>query len=63
MFLESRTGSAWARLRTAASALAHGRPAARHRAALTRMGLAQPRGAAERLLERLVVFALDETGG
>jgi acyl-CoA hydrolase len=62
-FLESRTGGVWARLLTAASALARGRPRQRHRTALTRMGLAQPRGLAERLQRRLVVLGLEETAG
>jgi acyl-CoA hydrolase len=60
-FLEERTGSAWGRLVTAARALARGRANDRHHAALTRMGLAQPRGAAEWLQQRLVVLALDAT--
>jgi acyl-CoA hydrolase len=60
-FLESRTATVPARLLTAAAALARGRPAAQHRAALARLGLAQPRGPAERLQQRLVVLALDAT--
>jgi Acetyl-CoA hydrolase/transferase C-terminal domain len=60
-FLGSRTGSSWDRLRSAMRAVARGRPAPRHWAALTRMGLAQPRGAAERLQQRLLTWALDAT--
>jgi hypothetical protein len=60
-YLEARTGSAWARLTTAAAALASGGPASAHAAALRRMGLAQPRGVAERLQRRLVAWALDAT--
>ncbi|HEX4648390.1 MAG TPA: acetyl-CoA hydrolase/transferase C-terminal domain-containing protein [Steroidobacteraceae bacterium] len=61
-FLEGRAGSALARLRTAAAALA-AVPAERHRSALTRMGLAQPRGWRDRLLQRLVVLGLDAPTG
>ncbi len=61
-FLEGRTGSALARLKTAATALAAA-PAERHRSALTRMGLDQPRGFRERLLQRLLVLGLEATGG
>jgi acyl-CoA hydrolase len=57
-FLEGRTGSAWGRLRTAAASLA-ATPASQHTSALRRMGLDQPRGLSERLLRRLVVFALN----
>jgi hypothetical protein len=60
-FLESRTATLPARLLTVAAALARGRPGDRHRAALTRMGLAQPRNLAERLQQRLVVLALQAT--
>jgi acyl-CoA hydrolase len=57
-FLEGHTGSALVRLRTAAAALG-ATPRERHRSALERMGLAQPRGWRERLLQRLVVLGLD----
>ena len=60
-FLESRTGSVGARVLTAARALARPSAAARHRAALERMGLAQPRSASEWLQQRLVTLALDAT--
>jgi hypothetical protein len=60
-FLASRTASSPARLLTVAAALIGSRPGARHRAALTRRGLAQPRGLAARLQQRLVVLALDAT--
>jgi hypothetical protein len=56
--LERRTASSLGRLRTAAAALA-ARPAERHRSALRRMGLDQPRGFRERLLQRLVVLGLN----
>ena len=57
-YLEAHTASRGARLRTVLDALLHGTPDAAQRAALTRMGLAQPRGAAERLQQRLVALAL-----
>jgi hypothetical protein len=60
-FLEARTGSLPDKLATAAAALVSGRPAARHAAALKRMGLGQPRGLSERLQRRLVAFALGRT--
>ena len=58
-YLEAHTGSWGARLRTVAVALARGRPAPQHAAALERMGLAAPRGAGERLKQRLVALALE----
>jgi acyl-CoA hydrolase len=61
-YLEARSGSWGARLRTLGAALARGRPAPRHAAALKRMGLAAPRGARERLQQRLVALALEESG-
>ncbi|HXZ59075.1 MAG TPA: acetyl-CoA hydrolase/transferase C-terminal domain-containing protein [Steroidobacteraceae bacterium] len=61
--LGGRTGSPWSKLTTAAAALASGRPAARHAAALKRMGLDQPASLRERLERRLVVLGLDATGG
>ncbi|HEY0768284.1 MAG TPA: acetyl-CoA hydrolase/transferase C-terminal domain-containing protein, partial [Steroidobacteraceae bacterium] len=57
-FLDGRSASAWARLKTAAAALAV-TPASQHAAALRRMGLDQPRDLSERLLRRLLVFALN----
>jgi hypothetical protein len=60
-FLESRTSGAAARLLTVLAALGRGAPGVRHGAALTRMGLAQPRRLADRLQQRLVVLALDAT--
>ena len=60
-FLDRRTATVWDRLLTAAHALAAGSPPARHRAALTRMGLTQPRSASEWLQQRLVVLALEAT--
>jgi acyl-CoA hydrolase len=56
-FLDGRTGSPWGRLRTAAASLA-ATPGSQHTSALRRMGLDQPHGLSERLLRRLVVFAL-----
>jgi acyl-CoA hydrolase len=56
--LQERTGTPWARVRTAAAALAAG-PGGRHAAALKRMGLDQPRGIRERALRRLVVLGLE----
>ena len=58
-FLDARTSSLAGRLRTVVAALLHGKPAASHAAALRRMGLERPRGAAERLQQRLVVLGLD----
>jgi acyl-CoA hydrolase len=60
-FLETRTGSAWGRLRTVVAALALGAPGADQAAALGRMGLAQPRGAGEWLQQRLVALALERS--
>ena len=60
-YLEGRSGSAWSRARLALAALASGRPEAGHAAALRRMGLAKPRGAAEWLQQRLVSLALHAT--
>ena len=60
-FLDARTSSLAVRLRTVGAALLHGKPAASHAAALRRMGLERPRGAAERLQQRLVVLGLDAT--
>jgi len=60
-FLDAGTSSLAARLRTVGAALLHGKPAASHAAALRRMGLERPRGAAERLQQRLVVLGLDAT--
>ncbi|HEY2274122.1 MAG TPA: acetyl-CoA hydrolase/transferase C-terminal domain-containing protein [Steroidobacteraceae bacterium] len=60
-FLEARTATGWGRVATAAAALAVGRPAARHTAALKRMGLEKPASFGERLEQRLVVLGLDAT--
>jgi len=57
--LETRTSSAWGKLTTVAAALLSGRPAARHAAALKRMGLEAPRSLSERLEQRLVVLGLE----
>ena len=57
-YLEERTASRAARLRTMLDALLHGAPGTAQRAALARMGLAQPRGMSERLQQRLVALAL-----
>ena len=58
-FLEARTATALARLRTAAAALLNGGGAGAHAAALRRMGLERPRGVGEWLEQRLVVLALE----
>ena len=60
-FLEAHTGSAAGRLQTMLKALARGRPAQRHAAALQRMGLDRPASLGERLQQRLVVLGLDAT--
>ena len=62
-FLESATGRTWDRVVTVARALARGGHAARHAAALERMGLARPRGPGERLQRRLLTFALERSAG
>jgi acyl-CoA hydrolase len=59
--LQAHTQSAPARVRTAIGALWRGRNAARHAAALERMGLTRPRGAREHLEQRLLLWALEET--
>jgi hypothetical protein len=61
--LQAHSGTALARLRSAASAIFRGRDAGRHAAALKRMGLASPRGARERLEQRLLMWALEQTAG
>jgi acyl-CoA hydrolase len=60
-FLDARTGTAWAKLTTAAAALLRGRAGPAHAAALKRMGLDQPGSFSERLEQRLVVLGLDAT--
>jgi acyl-CoA hydrolase len=60
-FLEARTATRLGRIATVAAAVRRGRPAPRHAAALARMGLAEPGSFAERLTQRLIVFALDAT--
>ena len=62
-FLDARTGTKLGRLATAAAAIASGRPAPRHQAALKRMRLDQPKSLNERLEQRLVVLGLDATAG
>jgi acyl-CoA hydrolase len=62
-FLEGRTATVRARLATLTAALTRAAPAARHGSALRRMGLDRPHGFGERLLQRLVVLALDATAG
>ncbi len=57
-FLAGRASGPWGRVKTAAASLA-ATPASRHASALKRMGLDRPRGLAERLQQRLVVFALN----
>ncbi|HVN44210.1 MAG TPA: acetyl-CoA hydrolase/transferase C-terminal domain-containing protein [Steroidobacteraceae bacterium] len=60
-YLEGRSGSVWSRTRLALAALVRGGPRAGHAAALRRMGLEHPRGAAEWLQRKLVSLALDAT--
>ena len=60
-WLESRSGSGWARFATALAAVAGGRRRALHAAALRRMGLERPRSLAEWLQQRLVGLALEAT--
>jgi len=61
--LQTHTGTVRARLRAASSAIFRSGDAARYAAALKRMGLASPRGARERLEQRLLLWALAETAG
>jgi acyl-CoA hydrolase len=58
-FLEARSATPVARLRTAAAALTRAGHASAHAAALGRMGLERPSGLGEWLEQRLVVFALE----
>ena len=60
-WLESRSGSGWARFATALAAVAGGRRRVVHAAALRRMGLERPRSLAEWLQQRLVGLALEAT--
>jgi hypothetical protein len=60
-YLDARAIGTRGKLATAAAALIRGRPAARHAAALARMGLERPGTLGERLEQRLVVLGLDAT--
>jgi acyl-CoA hydrolase len=60
-WLDSRTGTAPARLATLLAAVLHGNPAPVHASALRRMGLERPQGLSERLQQRLVTLALGAT--
>jgi acyl-CoA hydrolase len=60
-WLDARTGSLPGRLKSALQALLRGRPRDAHAVALARMGLERPRGASERLQQRLVVLGLEAT--
>jgi len=60
-YLDTRSTGTFAKLATAAAAVWRGRPAARHAAALERMGLERPATLGERLERRLVVLGLDAT--
>jgi acyl-CoA hydrolase len=62
-YLDARAIGTLSKLTTAAAALFAGRPAARHAAALERMGLGRPATLGERLEQRLVVLGLDATAG
>jgi acyl-CoA hydrolase len=59
--LQAHTGTALARLRTTGAALMGAPDPARHAAALERMDLTRPRGARERLEQRLLLWALQES--
>jgi len=61
--LDAVTATRWGKLTTALAALAAGRPAARHAAALQRMGLDHPATPAEWLERRLVVLGLEASAG
>jgi acyl-CoA hydrolase len=58
-YLEARSATRAARLQTAVAALLRGRGPQRYAAALSRMGLAQPRGLSEHLQQRLVMLGLE----
>jgi len=60
-WLDSRTGTAPARLATLLAAVLRGNPTPVHAPALRRMGLERPRGVSERLQQRLVMLALAAT--
>lgn len=60
--LKARTASLGGRLQTVAEAIAKGRMHERHRVYLKRLGLETPQQTGDRLLRRLVVLALTETG-
>jgi acyl-CoA hydrolase len=60
-FLAARTATTPGRLATLAAALVTRPAPQRHAAALSRMGLAAPRGLRERLSRRLLVVALERT--
>ncbi|MDE2136589.1 MAG: hypothetical protein KGJ68_04080, partial [Gammaproteobacteria bacterium] len=60
-WLDARSTGTSGKLTTAAAALWRGRPAARHAAALKRMGLERPATFSERLEQRFVVLGLDAT--
>jgi len=60
-YLEARSAERGARLGSAVAALRARVPAERHGAALRRMALERPRGAGERLQQRLLLWALEAT--
>jgi hypothetical protein len=60
--LESGTTFLSGRIRTVGAALARGTPPARYDSLLARMRLNAPRTLRERVLRRVVVLALEETG-
>jgi hypothetical protein len=57
-WLDENTAGTWPRIRTMAAAVARG---GEHRAAIARMGLDDATGVGERLLRKLVAYALTET--
>jgi acyl-CoA hydrolase len=61
-FLQARTAGRWGKLTTLGAALMRGSPSEAHRPLLRRLGLDGPRHRGERLLQRLVSFALRESG-
>jgi len=60
-YLDAHTGTVSARLRSAALAVWRRAPVGRHAGALERMGLQAPRGYAERLQRRLLLWGLEAT--
>jgi hypothetical protein len=61
-FLQARTAGRWGKLKTLVAALMQGSPTEAQRPLLRRLGLDSPRTREERVLQRLVGFALRRSG-